>query len=590
MCNKKPSQKGATPLKKNQKEIKIWGSLEKYIPFTFSYISSKKYDHKHMSLLDQNIVIGAYDNVKKQFLKKNSVSEYFNNNTDNSAANIYNNLSKNIPEGFHLKPLEEKPSTKMEHFKFDKEDHYVTLYPEISGVKIQIMSNLLDNMDKFVYDYEEKIKRDARVYGEKLIYKGINRYILFPIRAYHNDKQYFLNISLEIFSNKSGILMIDIPMEERNSEEFYFYEIQKSFEKISIPECLLDNNSVGYDYVEVEEKNINEVINKYYLDYLFSYFGMDVYVDKGVESLLITQTNLSIKTLNTMNEELVEALYRILHRPVDSRVVVKDKLDKFKKDYWGNSQLRTYFSENGNSLSLTVSDFQVVPEEQGGKEVTRELVKFSLEHTLDIPLKIILLQRLNNQLLYKESTTDIRKVEIIKEHHLADRVYISNLLEDFYGTALDLVEYMKKSMRWYVNEEDITEKNANIHNLILSMKERRKKRLSGYLTIVGFVFTVIFALPTLRETFEIIIGIIYPHLDITIVQEHSKLLSFYSWIIIIVAQLIIGLCFNFEKIYDFFLYFINQTKRFGQKQWHNLRTFLSKNVTLKINSKDSFFD
>lgn len=560
---------------KNKSEIMIWGSLQIYYPFKFSYTRSKKYDKKHSKLLDQDIVMGFYEESTEGFLIKNTVSEYFEKKANSVTDSMHNNLSENLPEGLVLKPYNFN-QLNGENAEFDQEEHYLSVIGEGSGFKLGVMSSFLDNLYDFKFVYEKKIEHDSIVYGKELANQRVNRYMLFPIRAYYKENKYFFNVSLEIFSNKSGIIKVDIPIEEINGEKLYSYEFKKVFEKISLPECLVNLDNNIYEYMEIPEKSIDEIINKYYIQYLFTYFDIDVYLERGVESLLITQTNFSLKTLNSMNGALEEALYRILHRPIDARIMVKDKLAKIKNDYWGSNQYRIYFSENGNSLSLTVNNDLVNLEDEEEKKLAREKIKLSLNHSLDVPLKMILLQRLNNYLLYKESTLDIRKIEIINEHYLANKIYISNLTEEFYGSALDLLDYMKKNMRWYLNEEEITEKNSDIQDLILSKKERKKDKQSGYLTIIGFVFTVIFALPTLKETFEVIIKKLNPLLDIEVIEYRSNLLSFYSWLFIMAIQLIMTLYFNFQNVWFYLLRQKSRIRGVVNRLWNKFKPFLKK--------------
>lgn len=540
----------------------------------FSYTRSKRYVKKHHDLLNQNIVVSFYDNTKKQFYTKNDVRNFFEENINDVTANIHNNLSESPPEGFRIKPIDYVPGSG-KGVDFDEEEHYISIIPDEYGIKMSTASHFLDNLDNFREEYEQKVEHDGKVYGDKVSYRQINRYILFPIKAYYKGTIFYLNVSLETFANKSGIIKIDIPLEERNIDELYNYEIKNSFSNISLPKCLVESNSNQYEYVKIKEKNIDQIIHKYYIQYIFNFYDMDVHLERGVESLLITQTSLSLNTLNSMGLDLQESLYRILHRPVDPHIAVKDKLNKIKQDYWGSNQIRTYFSENGNSLSMTVSNFLDLPEEYEGEESVRRVLKNTLDNGVDMPLKIMLLKRLNNQLLYKESTTDIRKIEIMKEHYLANKIYISNLTEEFYGSALDLMEYINTASKWYLNEKDITEKNANNQELILSVKERQKRRRSDYLTVIGFVFTVIFALPTLRETFEIVIQFYKPQMDMPAVETLSRSLSFYFWVGIVSVQLIVSLYFNFQNINAF----INTLKRISmdwiKKTWIVMKPFLN---------------
>ena len=356
-----------------------------------------------------------------------------------------------------------------------------------------------------------------------------------------------------------GFIKIDNPIIERNSSDFYSSSCNKDFSKIELPLFMVKSDSNDFGYVEVDDTNIDDVIRNYYLKCIYDYFDKKVVFEKGMEHIIITQTNININTLNSMSKELEETLYRILHRPVDPHMSVKDKLTKIKNIFWGNHQVRTYAAESGHTLSIANNDMQKIWSEEWGKEIALDKIKFSLEQTIDMPLKIVILQKLNNIQLYQlSSRSELKKIEFIKQNYLENQIYISDLFHDFYGSAVDLIEFLKKGMRWYLNQEELSQKNTSLQNIVADIKERQNKRKNEYLAIVGFIFTIIFALPTLNETFNIFFNFlnIFPNIDERelVIEQLSITWATWSWFVIILFQLIMSLYFNSFNYRKLFLH------------------------------------
>ena len=69
---------------KDNKEIVIWGSLQMYYPILFPTSKNKKVQKKFSNYPDENIVIGVYDKINKDFILKDKVIDFFNSNTINA--------------------------------------------------------------------------------------------------------------------------------------------------------------------------------------------------------------------------------------------------------------------------------------------------------------------------------------------------------------------------------------------------------------------------------------------------------------------------------------------------------------------------
>ena len=55
--------------------------------------------------------------------------------------------------------------------------------------------------------------------------------------------------------------------------------------------------------------------------------------------------------------------------------------------------------------------------------ISRSNLKFTLEHAMDIPLKIIILKRINNTTLFNETAFDVDKSEKLKEVYSINNIF-----------------------------------------------------------------------------------------------------------------------------------------------------------------------
>lgn len=560
------------------KEIKIWGNNQIYFPFSLSYKKNRSYARKFKKLHKENLIVGVYDNENKHFLLKNEVTEYFESNANTKTSKIYAGLSENSFPEISINPINFQHNQKLLN-SIDKDDLKFIFEAQGGKLLVGAQSKFNDNLYYYENYYSNKLEHDAKIYGREATYEKIYRCILFPIRVFFNGEQVYINIALEIFSNGMGFLKMDLPIEGNEIADFFDNSSYSKFESVSLPKFLIGKGNNNFEYEKVDEKDLYTIVGTYYTKYIFEYFKMNVFVDRPIVSTLITDTNFPIKNLSNMGKEMEESLYRLLHRPVDPKMPVKYKLNKIKNEFWGTSEVRTYVSENGNSFSIAGANFKENYISEGyGEEEARDFVKFSLEHTVDIPLKVLILKRLNNISLYKEMNLNIRKMTYLKEHNLLNNIFLIELTEDFYGSALELINFMEKGMKWYLNKETLLDKNYNLQELILSKRESHKKRQSEYLSIIGFVFTVIFALPTLKETTEIAIRIIDPEISETIISQLSNRWGFGIWIIVLVIQLFTGIYFSTENI-------IYTIRNFNIKISNHLKAIVEKyiNITNQVN-------
>ena len=101
----------------------------------------------------------------------------------------------------------------------------------------------------------------------------------------------------------------------------------------------------------------------------------------------------------------------------------------------------------------------------------------------------------------------------------------------------------------------MTTKINNIQSLIENKKRVENKRQNNYLSIITFIITLIFALPTLIDTFIIILTTA-TKFDNEKIKTVSNDYGYKSWIAVIIIQIMIVLFFKRER----FNYYKNKVK------------------------------
>ena len=109
-----------------------------------------------------------------------------------------------------------------------------------------------------------------------------------------------------------------------------------------------------------------------------------------------------------------------------------------------------------------------------------------------------------------------------------------------------MFEFFEEKMKWYLNEKDMTNKINNMQSLIENKKLVENKRQNDYLSIIGFIITLIFALPTLIDTISIIL-IAATKFDNKKIELVSNEYGYKLWISVIIIQITIGLFFKRER-------------------------------------------
>src|SRR5699024_4897504 len=127
-----------------------------------------------------------------------------------------------------------------------------------------------------------------------------------------------------------------------------------------------------------------------------------------------------------------------------------------------------------------------------------------IESALDFPLKVNILSKLNNIYIFRESSLNKDSIENIREYFLDNRIFISNLSENFYGSARNLSNYLRKNMIWYFNDDEFSQRNKDLQMIIDNQRIKTEKKTTKYIEIITLLFTVIFGLPAIKEILEIV--------------------------------------------------------------------------------------
>lgn len=71
-------------------------------------------------------------------------------------------------------------------------------------------------------------------------------------------------------------------------------------------------------------------------------------------------------------------------------------------------------------------------------------------------------QRLNNIYLYTAFFNKKNSYEDSQKEYIQNEIRLLNIVDTFYGSALNLIQHLKHQMKWFVNADSFKKRNDNL--------------------------------------------------------------------------------------------------------------------------------
>lgn len=351
--------------------------------------------------------------------------------------------------------------------------------------KVQLYSDI--NSDEYI----EAMK--LKLYGEE--YFGARTHFhLIPFRISKdvNSKPITVTMNLDLFNSSVCVIkcvafLVDQPLEYLAS-----IDLTKMYPIIEPPDGLeaVENCNSVYDVIKCYVHNICTITGT----------GSELYLlDKPLQHVVITKSDLHIKSFNGMSNKTKQYLFKLVNAPYPHSSTLKaDTIDFFNYNTFGKDYIRTFVSSVGKIITIT---------EESKLSCFDSVESFSLNAIADreFVIQVCLLDKLNNKQTYDMLNSD-RNVNVVIDRYKNIENNILDLCESDFGSVNEELLFFKSRMKYYLKEDIYARKILNAETVIKSESENHIKKLSFYFTIIMTFFTMIFGLPLINNTLKIILG------------------------------------------------------------------------------------
>ena len=128
----------------------------------------------------------------------------------------------------------------------------------------------------------------------------------------------------------------------------------------------------------------------------------------------------------------------------------------------------------------------------------------NLQTNTEFALLIILLKKMNQSNDYVKKRMIPGELTKIRKEYRENLIFICELQEGCYGSVSEQTETFEKMMPYYMKQEITDTKLAAIDGMLEDEKKQRIEKFQDFLAVGGLVATLIFGLPAIRETVEVL--------------------------------------------------------------------------------------
>lgn len=394
-----------------------------------------------------------------------------------------------------------------------------------NGFKFQatpkIQKHIQHLFDRSTTAYEQS----KTIYGD--IYVNAQTRIILPpfVAVLSNGESVFLESILYIFTNKSAVLRLTVPLKNVNSQQLFENDLDAYISTFA------DVCGIGV----TPENNSIDSLKECYCNFLVKdnkKIGAILPVGKIV-SIILSKHSAMIKDIKNISQNLQEDIYRILIAPVPNRKNV-DYLEDVKRCFTKLSFVLNGTCSVFNNMNkcVTVMDDSIIEAGKGiYKEDVYEYLIDDIRNGVEFAFCILMLKKINNQYTFFTKRIGNGEESKIQNEYNSDRIFISLLLGDTYGSVREQVEFFEQSMKYFIDTQNSNERLESINNILEQKNSNKIQTLQNLLSIGGLMFSVLFGLPAVTDTVGLLRGIFsFVETDISILTVNS--FSFGLWLLV----------------------------------------------------------
>ena len=299
------------------------------------------------------------------------------------------------------------------------------------------------------------------------------------------------------------ILRITVPIENLEMLPLFENNEDKYIKKI------IDVYNLGNDIND----NTIEVIKKSYYQYIFDSSKKNtniIVISKVLKNIILADFDGVPQNIKDIPENVKVDLYKAIVAPIQKRENIS--FENRANEYIENNS-RTYdgikYITNSMGKCISVIDKNTIDYIENKmdlkrREETYKLAISSARRNLEFTFMIILLKNMNSALTYFEKEMKFNNIDKIQKEYNYNSIFILQLQQSCFGSVREQLAFFESKMIYFLDIKSSKERMDAIDSIIESEKTRKELNFEKFLSIGGFLLTVIFGLQAIHETLTIL--------------------------------------------------------------------------------------
>ena len=458
---------------------------EVYLYYPIKLLNNENINTVKKSIINNSLISSDdyFDKMRNHLyqIEKKSIKYILENDNNIPETQFYTNESIDTDDGFDFSCFPEYRA----NVKQRKNNQVIVTIDSLEEEKI------LD----YISDMDRSKKNMSKIYGN-IYADSYDYFFIRPAKIYRlNEEKEWLYTCLYLYENGSIIIKINFPLIDCDTSGMVNSDLDSYFEKI-----------ITYD-----EKEFNTCKN--YIRYLISeiFVKYNLILDNEFYYINLLEFDGIPYNIKTINDQLVKDLYLITCSPVPE--ISRDScLIDAKKHYKENSFQLTeslyILQTTGGCLhiqSKKATDFYLrkLAEEGIQKKDALHYISNDLCTATEFSINVILLKKIiiSAAIYNLTNSTDLYKE---KRQYNDNQLFINKIQGNCYGSVSFQVKQFERILELYSQKELLNERFKIMSDSLSLDEARKKEKNSSFFSIVTFIFTMLFGLPTITETLMIL--------------------------------------------------------------------------------------
>ena len=386
-------------------------------------------------------------------------------------------------------------------FQFDYSDNKVSILP-------------ISRLDKYFSENYEEIKLNhktsLKIYGYPYV-NSQRRFILPPIEIeFSNGHVDLLTAILTIFKNNTAVLRLTLPLNNVAVKPLIINDIDsyiisaKTFPDFPVA---LDNNSI-------------DGIEKCYYKFLFDPKRIKSIIKyRTITNIILAKHSAVFEDIKMLPDESKEDIYKISIAPVpdiDGLSYREDAISFLRTNgiflngigYIPGAMGRCVSVVDNNIINYCRKQFKdahkdALDETSDEYSIFTKIIQ-DIRTNVEYSILILLLKIVNDGYTFERIGTKQCKLEKVKNDYYTDKIFISLLQSNTYGSVRELTANIENSMIFLLDSKNVEERMHAINCIVEDIKTKKIEHFQTIISILGLAITIVFGLPAINDTLSLI--------------------------------------------------------------------------------------